>query len=73
VAPSFEKSIFSEGKKDKIGKMFDELLPSWFVKLPKNIQMFIGGFILLHVLGLAVVAIMHSTSKSKPDFQAKIK
>jgi hypothetical protein len=53
--------------------MMEELMPHWFNKLPSHIRLFISGFVLLHLVGLAIIALMHFTSKSKPDFQAKIK
>lgn len=53
--------------------MFEEIAPLWFAKLPGYIQYWIVVIVGLHVIGLLTICAMQATSKSRPDFEAKIK
>jgi hypothetical protein len=51
----------------------ETLLPRWFQKLPSHIQLFIMGFVALHLLGIVGALVYYSNKDWKPTFSKKMK
>lgn len=53
--------------------MLSDSLPAWVHKLPGHVQLFIVGFVAIHVVVIAYLVAVHFSTKKSPDFKAKIK